>query len=348
MLGSKRGMKQIKSNIQNSRAFQRTFARLQRTRIYSSRIPLLKVLEIFYLKITDENAHQQASAIAFSFTLSLFPALLFLFSLLPFISSALPIPDPTSEIMSLLESAFPRGIYIHVETTIRDLLDTRRLDLLSFGFLFAIYAATSGVVELMNSLNSNYAYSEKRSYIKKRLVAIGLAFLFAFLLLFAVLVNIVGEIVLIRLQDTQYFTSFMKMVVGESSVNYLVEHELLTQLMRYVVSFAVFYLGISLVYYVAPAVSKTWRFFALGSAIASVMAILSTNLFSYYLSNFANYNKLYGSIGTFIALLIWLYLLAWILLLGFSINASIWEAKLAHEKELEDRMDMLEGVEDDD
>jgi membrane protein len=98
------------------------------------------------------------------------------------------------------------------------------------------------------------------------------------------------------------------------------------QFLTYLVIFLVFFVTISIIYYWAPAVHKKWKFVNVGSVTASLLTILISNLFSYYLSNFASYNRLYGTIGTFIALMVWLYLIALILIIGFEINASIDQA----------------------
>ena len=88
-------------------------------------------------------------------------------------------------------------------------------------------------------------------------------------------------------------------------------------ILTYFLIFAIFFLTISIIYYYAPAITKRWKFFNAGSITASILTILVTNLFSYYLVNFASYNKVYGSIGSLIALMVWLYFIALILLVGF-------------------------------
>ncbi|MDX2304188.1 MAG: YihY/virulence factor BrkB family protein [Microscillaceae bacterium] len=323
-------LKQIQEKITRSLRYKNLVLLLRKTKFRRGRVPLLKVMQVLFLKLTQTNIHQQASAIAFSFLLSLFPAILFLLSLIPFIAERLQMPDLLNQVLILLkDGGIPDGIYEFVEPTIADIIQNKSTGLLSFGFLFAIYAATNGVVELMNTFNINYAFSEKRSFWLKRLIAIGLAFLFAFLLIFAVVVLVVGQLVL-------------------AAMGNMIDEDILFYgfiLLRYGVSFLVFYVGISYVYYIAPAKHNKWRFFSLGSTLASVLVIVNTYAFSFYLSNFATYNKLYGSIGTLIALMTWLYLLAWVLLLGFALDASIGEAKIAHEKELRHRYSMLDDIE---
>jgi len=286
---------------------------------------------ILFRKVTEPNVHQQASSIAFSFTLSLFPSILFLFSLIPYIAYFASIPNLSAQILELLNGTIPQGIYEFVKPTIIDIIDHPRADLLSFVFVLAVYAASGGVVELMYTFNTNYQYSEKRSFIYRRAVAIGIAFMFAMLLVVAVGVMLVGELVLHILIETKTLNDYF--------LYYLLVF------LRYFVSFLCFYLGIAYIYYVAPSVHKTWRMFSYGSMLAALASILTTVGFSYYLGHFATYNKLYGSIGTIIALMLWFYILAWILLIGFALDASFYEAKIDNATEYKKRLDLLDDLE---
>ncbi|WP_081413590.1 YihY/virulence factor BrkB family protein [Eisenibacter elegans] len=291
-----------RNKIQQHPWYQHSLRRMQRATV--NNVSLYRSMRVFLAKVTQTNLHHQANAIAFSFTLSIFPTLIFLFTLIPYI----PIPNLTAQVMELVHDVLPEALYVLSVETIYDIVDRPRGDLLSFGFVFALYAATSGVIELIDTFNSNYRYAEKRSFFYKRLLAVGLAFLFAFLLLIIVAVQIVGHFVLEALVAWQLLT--------DTFLYYLF------WILRYVVVFLVFFAGISVIYYVAPATETSFRFVSMGASIAAILIIVSTNLFSYYLANFATYNRLYGSIGTMIAFMLWLYMLAWVLLLGFEINVA--------------------------
>lgn len=298
-------------------------------------VSLYRILRVFIQKVTQQNLHHQASAIAFSFTLSVFPSIIFLFTIIPYI----PIDNLDAQIMELMKTFIPGGIYEFTETTIQDIVSRKRGDLLSFSFLFALWFATNGVSEMMTTFDTNFHYTENRNFIKKRLIALGMAFLFVTLLFVGIGVLIVGS------YSLEYFFYELQVLGFTDSIN---THFLYvgTVILRYLVVFLVFLVGISVIYYVAPADAEGWRFLSVGSSIAALLIILSTNGFSYYLANFASYNKLYGSIGTVLAFMIWLYLIAWILLLGFEINASIVGAKVAYEKEKELKSSLLDELSD--
>ncbi len=136
-------------------------------------------------------------------------------------------------------------------------------------------------------------------------------------------------------------TSFLVFILGNIVVKYLAKEGILeynftfylTKALTYFVIFSVFFFTISLIYYYAPAIHKRWKFFNAGCITASVLTILISNLFSYYLVNFASYHKVYGSIGSLIALMVWLYFVALILIVGFEINASIDQVKIEESEE---------------
>lgn len=302
-------MKLLDRYLYPSKLYRGVKGRLERTYIRDERINLYRILTILAQKLKRDDIDQRANAVAFNLTLAVFPAIIFLFTLIPYI----PIPHLDTLIMEFLSDVLPRGIYRDAAGTIEDIISRPRGNLLSLGFFLALYAATNGMVALMTAFNRTYKTIENRSYLKKRLIAIVLTFGLAFVL----------------------FTAIVGLIVGEVVLDWLVEERLLDAdflyylllILRYLLVFLVFFGMVSWIYYLAPSIHKRWRFLSLGSIVASVLGILVTQLFSYYVANFASYNKLYGSIGTIIAFMIWIYLVSIVILLGFEINASIDEAK---------------------
>lgn len=273
---------------------------------------LYHVLKILWKKIITFDIDQRAASVSYSFLLAVFPGVIFLFTLIPFV----PIDNLDGLIMNFLRDAMPQGIYENTSNTIQDIVSRRRSDVLSFGFFFTVFAATNGMMALMRAFNMALQVREKRSYLKARFIALFLTLLLIVVLISAILVLIVGTIIIDFL--------FSRGLLNENFNFYLL------QIVRYGGIFLIFYLGICAIYYFAPAVHKRLRFFNFGALISSVLGILVTNLFSFYLANFNSYNKLYGSIGTLIALMVWIYLVALILILGFEINISVRDALLVH------------------
>ncbi|WP_421771007.1 YihY/virulence factor BrkB family protein [Emticicia sp.] len=287
-------------------------------------VSLYHVLKILWEKIITFDIDQRAASVSYSFLLAVFPGVIFLFTLIPFV----PIDNLDGLIMNFLRDAMPRGIYENTSNTIQDIVSRRRSDVLSFGFFFTVFAATNGMMALMRAFNMALQVREKRSYLKARFIALFLTLLLIVVLISAILVLIVGTIIIDFL--------FSKGLLNENFNFYLL------QIVRYGGIFLIFYLGICAIYYFAPAVHKRLRFFNFGALISSVLGILVTNLFSFYLANFNSYNKLYGSIGTLIALMVWIYLIALILILGFEINISFRDALSVYAAKVEEKKDSLQ------
>ncbi len=288
---------------------------LERIYLWNTTVSLYHLLVILWKKIITFDIDQRAASVSYSFLLAVFPGIIFLFTLIPYI----PINHLDRLIMDFLRDVMPQGIYESTSFTILEIVSRKRSDILSFGFFFTVFAATNGMMALMRAFNMALHVKEKRSYLKARLIALFLTMLLFIVLVCAIVVLIVGRIILDFL--------FEKALLNENFTFYLL------QIVRYGGIFLIFYLGICVIYFFAPAVHKRLKFFNIGAFIASVLGILATNLFSYYLANFNSYNKLYGSIGTFIALMVWLYLISLILVLGFEINLSMRDALYFSRKE---------------
>lgn len=305
-------------------SLKRAIKFLQSIYLWDTTVSLYHVLKILWKKIITFDIDQRAASVSYSFLLAVFPGVIFLFTLIPFV----PIDNLDILIMNFLRDAMPQGIYENTSNTIQDIVSRRRSDVLSFGFFFTVFAATNGMMALMRAFNMTLQVREKRSYLKARFIALFLTLLLIVVLISAILVLIVGTIIIDFL--------FSKGLLNENFNFYLL------QIVRYGGIFLIFYLGICAIYYFAPAVHKRLRFFNFGALVASVLGILVTNLFSFYLANFNSYNKLYGSIGTLIALMVWIYLVALTLILGLEINISVRDALTVHEAKVEDKKDSLQ------
>jgi membrane protein len=282
---------------------------------YEEHYVLCRIISILYQKIFQFDIDVRAAAVAYNFTLAVFPTIIFLFSLLPY----MPIDHLDLKMIGFLKGTMPMNLQGDLTELISEIVNKKRGGVLSFGFLFALYASTSGIMALIRSFNLTYKTNENRGFFKERFIAVGLNFLLTFVLLIAFTVFILGNFV-------------VKMLAKEDLIQYDFTFYI-TKSLTYLIIFSVFFFTISIIYYYAPAIHKRWKFFNAGSITASIMTILVTNLFSYYLVNFASYHKVYGSIGSLIALMVWLYFVSLILIVGFEINASIDQVKEEVEEE---------------
>jgi membrane protein len=282
---------------------------------YEEHYVLCRIISILYQKIFQFDIDVRAAAVAYNFTLAVFPTIIFLFSLLPY----MPIDHLDLKMIGFLKGTMPKNLQGDLTELISEIVNKKRGGVLSFGFLFALYASTSGIMALIRSFNLTYKTNENRGFFKERFIAVGLNFLLTFVLLIAFTVFILGNFV-------------VKMLAKKDLIQYDFTFYI-TKSLTYLIIFSVFFFTISIIYYYAPAIHKRWKFFNAGSITASIMTILVTNLFSYYLVNFASYHKVYGSIGSLIALMVWLYFVSLILIVGFEINASIDQVKEEVEEE---------------
>lgn len=267
-----------------------------------------KIIRIFYNNIREFDIDVRAGAIAYNFTLAVFPSILFFFSVLPYI----PVDNFEQIIISFLKETLPEAYLKDFVILINDIMRNKNGGLVSFGFLLALFTSTTGLVALIKSFNLSYKTMKKRSWIKERLIAMGLNLLLTFILILSFLTFIFGNKILTILLNKGFLTL---------GIGYY-----LFTIFTLLVVFLIFQISISIIYYYAPTIHKKWKFFNYGSITASLLSLLVTSLFSNYLINYGSYQQLYGSIGSLIALMIWLYLIALILIIGFEINASIDQA----------------------
>jgi membrane protein len=209
----------------------------------------------------------------------------------------------------------PDAMYMAATETIHDIVSIKRQGLLSFGAFLALVLATNGMHSLMSTFNQIYKTNDRRGFIQTRIVATGLTLVLSSVLFFSIFLMVVGKIFLTYLSTSGFVTD----------INII---HLLT-LLKYSVIIIAFFIAISMIYYFAPAIHDRWTFFSTGAVFSAVACVISSYGFSFYINNFANYNKFYGSLGMLIALMAWLYVLSLILLVGFEYNASVDKAVLS-------------------
>lgn len=285
---------------------------LKSIRFKGDKISLYFLIKTFIEKVQKDELLERANAVAFSFTMSLFPAILFLFTLIPFIHNFIPSVNSES-IMEFMGTLMPESMFETVESTVQDIVGKSRGGLLTFGALMALFLATNGTMSLTVAFSSRYQTLQKRGYLKKRLIAVGITLIMAFVLVLAILLLIGGQIAIDYLVDIAFFDM-------DSYVIYL------AKIVRLVVLFVVFAIAISSLFYFGAEVHQKWSFFSYGSITATVLILIVSYIFSAYISSFGTYNKLYGSIGAMLAIMFWIMLISVILLVCYEINASVHHA----------------------
>lgn len=297
--------------------YLRLVALLQRVKLGKNKVGLYDAVVIFLQKMYNDELLDRANGVAFSFTMAIFPAIIFLFTLTPYIQDFFPAVDD-HEIIGFLKTILPDNLYLAAETTISDIISKERGGLLSFGFVLTLILSTNGMTALMSAFNACYKTKETRGFLKMRIIATGLIFILAVSIIVSVALLVVGQQFL---RDSD-----IRSVVSDSiSLDVVL-------ILRFVFLYIVFQIAISSIYYFAPAVHEKWHFLSVGSVFSSFACIVASFGFSYYVNNFGTYNRLYGSIGVLLVLMLWLFILSLILLVGFEMNAAIDKAKMDQRK----------------
>ena len=264
---------------------------------------------IFFWKGLMEGAiTTRASSLAFNFFLAFFPAIIVFFTLIPYI----PIDGLQETLMELLSTVLPPSTNEITFATLDDIINNPRGGLLSIGFILALYFSTNGIDSLIEAFNASYHIRESRPLIQQKILSLGLTLLLSIMLIIAI----------------------SSIIFGKLTVNYLTEYELISdnagELILYgkwFIMLLMLFFGISTLFHLGPALKSKWKLFTPGSIFTTIFIIITSIGFNYYINHFSQYNKVYGSIGTLMIILLWMYFNSIILLTGFELNASISNAK---------------------
>tara|TARA_B110000444_G_scaffold179548_1_gene168324 strand:+ start:3182 stop:4078 length:897 start_codon:yes stop_codon:yes gene_type:complete len=273
-----------------------------------SGLSIYDISSFFYKGLIEGAITTRASSLAFNFFLAFFPAIIVLFTLIPYI----PVDGFQETLMDILMNILPPSTNEITLETLDDIINNQRGGLLSLGFVLAIYFSTNGINSLIEAFNASYHISKTESILKQRFLSLFITFTLTIILIFTIALIIFGQFI----------------------INYLIEYEfinsnekILFNLAKWFILISMLFLGISTIFNLGPSLKNKWRTFSPGAIFSTVFIIVTSLGFTYYIDNFGQYNKIYGSIGTLIIILLWIYFNAIILLTGFEINASIINAK---------------------
>jgi membrane protein len=272
-------------------------------------VPISQVITFIIKGFRKGFLVTRASSIAFNLLMALLPASIFLFTLIPFI----PIPNFQQELIRLFENILPSNAFNFLETTIIDIVTHKSRGLLLIMFIATVVFSTNGIHAVIHAFVVSAHTFKSRSWVNQRKISVVL------LLIIICMIATAGSLV----------------IFGKLAVNRLVElhvikrHVVLIFLifLRWILVVLLLFLAISFLYYLAPAKKTGFKFFSPGSIVATLLFILTSLGFSAYVNNFGQYNKLYGSVGTLMVILIWLYLNSIAILIGFELNVSILDAR---------------------
>jgi membrane protein len=271
-------------------------------------LPISQVIKFVIKGFTKGVLVTRASSIAFNLLMALIPASIFLFTLIPFV----PIHNFQKELIRLFENILPSDAFNFLETTIIDIVTHKSKGLLLIMFAATVLFSTNGIHALIHAFVVSAHSFKTRSWLHQRKISIILLMIVIFLTFSGGMLIILEKLAFNRLEEYQIITRALVLDI--------------LMFLKWVVIILLVFLAISFLYYYAPAKRTGFRFFSAGSTLATILFLLTSLGFSAYVNKYGQYNKLYGSIGTLMVILIWLYLNSIAILVGFELNVSIKDA----------------------
>ena len=267
---------------------------------------LYDLLNLYLRGIVKGALTSRAASIAYSFFMALFPFLLFVLNLIPFVPSFFDIDQFDVVLLEFIETLLPADTHVFFTGIFQDIQSKPRGGLLSSVFVLSIFLSANGVNAIFSGFEGSYHVKELRNIFKQYFYAVGVSVLLAFFLLVAVIAFV-------------YFKVTFSQLLPENMTAVLWGQNLFFILLAY--------FSISVLYYFGTADGKITRFFSPGALMTLLLFIGSTYLFGIYIDRFSTYNQLYGSIGALLIFMLYTWINAVLLLLGFELNATIRRLK---------------------
>ncbi len=272
-------------------------------------LSLWYVARFFLVAILKGQLPTRAAAISFRLFLAFFPAMILLLSLIPYI----PIENFQDSLFEGINGFFPGDTFSLFEDTFHDLIKRKHSALLSLGFVLVIYYASNSINAILLGFNSSYYLEEKGNVWLLRIASIVLIFILGVLMVLAVALNLFSGVLFGYLHEIK--------LIGKHS-------KTLLEIVNWLISVGLVYAIITTLYNVGIGKHRRkWSFVNVGATFATVIFVLTSFVFAYFVTHFGQFNKLYGSLGTLMVLLIWLNFNCMIVLMGFELNMSIRKAR---------------------
>lgn len=282
---------------------------------YLDKIPLpgfegITILNLFQFLIEvfqKGNFAIRSAAVSFRFFAAIFPTLIFLLSLIPY----LPIEGIHDRILVLAGNMMPNVIYEVFESTVNELFTRKYNALLSVGFILSIYYASSGINTLLTAFSQSFQLKLKNNYIKQQLLALGIFLAMIFLSITATTVSIISD------QIHTYMGN-----IGSSEII-----KFLFGIFHFLLETTMVMLGIGILFHFGNPDTKKFKLINAGTLFSTIVIFLATWGLSFYFSNFNVYNKIYGSIGSLLITLVWINIVSYVLIIGFELYTKADQIK---------------------
>jgi membrane protein len=280
-------------------------------------LSMYDLIEIYFLGIVKGTLSTRASAIAFSLFLAIFPLLIFMLTLVPYIISYLSLGNEgfDANFLAFLESFFPTGTGDYFTQIYEQIKGQKRPGLLSSTFAISIFLMANGVNAIFGGFENSYHVNLTRNFFRQYAFALMVGLILSVLILIGFVAFVYFEI---------YVLGYLKDFAERSSGSVMEEGEVLgIQLAKFLFFILLSYLTTATLYYFGTREGKQTRFFSAGALMTTLLFILTSYLFGVYIDKFARYNELYGALGGLLILMVYIWLNSNILLLGFELNATL-------------------------
>lgn len=266
------------------------------------------VLEMYGIGIIKGALTSRAGGIAFSFFMAIFPFLLFILTLISYI----PIDGFQEGLFNFIKDILPPKTFYSVNMVLMDILNNQYGGLLSFGFVLSIFLMTNGINAIFGGFEYSYHVKEFRNVFRTYFVSLGVSLILSLFLIITVTLTIFYQVALVKIHEKGWLnTSDLNLFfIGKNALFLIMIFTIVSLLFRY-----------------GTKQGKDVKFFSEGAILTTVVSLFTFYLFGIYVEKFAQYNQLYGSIGTLLILMLFVWLNAIILLLGFELNASLYSLK---------------------
>jgi len=278
---------------------------------------LYDLLDFYFGGIIQGEITYRATAIAFSFFMALFPFALFILNLIPYI----PIQGFQEDFLGFVQQSVPPTTYDAIYKIINDILHNSHSGLLSTGFLMAIFLMTNGVNAILGGFESSHHIHVwlKRKFLRQYFIALALSLILSFLLIITVAAIVIFEVFIqkTKIQDV------------------LSDNIPLIEMGRYIFVILMILMATSILFKYGVKHDKKRSLISIGSVVTTILIIISSYFFGIWVVKFSKYNELYGSIGTLLIVMFYIWINSMILLIGFDLNASIHHIKREKQKEID-------------
>ena len=249
----------------------------------------------------------RAGSVAFSFFMALFPFALFILNLIPFI----PIEGFQTDFLEFVKDGVPPNTYDAIFSIINDILNNSHSGLLSTGFFLSIFLMANGLNAILGGFESSRHVIDKRGFLQQYLIALALSLVLSMLLLITVAAIVIFEVFIQKTMIQDVLSDSIPIII----------------LSRYAFVILMILITISILFRFGTKKKNKPPLITIGSVFTTILVIITSYFFGIWVIKFSKYNELYGSIGTLLIMMFYIWINCMILLLGFELNSIIGKLK---------------------